>query len=80
MGDIADYYIEQMQDAYPSWSPVGTRRWTKPRPITCQRCGERDLIWSNDGRGWYLTDRECNPHDCRPTGSADDFDNLDDPK
>lgn len=76
MGEMADCFIDQMLDAYPDWNPA---RRTRPRPITCQHCGERGLIWSHDGRGWYLTDRECNPHDCRPTGSADDFNDLDVP-
>lgn len=48
--------------------------------ITCKFCGEAGLIWSHDGRRWYLTDEDCNEHKCddssRVARLADDFDDI----
>jgi hypothetical protein len=59
MGEMADFYVQQMQDAY-GWSPVGGRR-LKP---TCQHCGARNLNWQKvKGSRWRLHDGRT-VHDC----------------
>lgn len=63
MGDIADMYDYALEEDEP---------YSRPRDVTCNRCGKAGLIWSSDGvRGWLLTDKECNPHQC--STPAEDF-------
>lgn len=61
MGEMADFYIDQMQDAY-GWSPVGTRRRdTRTRmernQTNCKHCGA-DVHWRETEDGWRLYDNE----------------------
>lgn len=50
MGEMADFYIDRMMDAFPSWSPVGTLR----EPTRCKHCGATGLKWFQTERGWRL--------------------------
>lgn len=80
MGDIADFYIDQMMDAYPEWGSPYSRPRGKPpskgHAVTCKHCGTRGLEWGNDGRKWYLIDPKGNAHVCGNDNAADDFEVL----
>lgn len=61
MGEMADFYVDQMQDAY-GWSPVGTRRRdTRTRmernQTNCKHC-RADVHWRETEDGWRLYDNE----------------------
>ena len=71
MGEMADFYVDQMQDAY-GWSPVGTRKSGgngRRSKLVCRHCGMRNLNWQQiKGSHWRLHNgREV--HDCltKPT-------------
>lgn len=74
MGDMADWTIDSMQDAYPSWSPYGSAA-RKSRP-TCEFCGEPDLEWHETRDGWRLFDLDGSRHICNRAAKADDFEDL----
>ncbi len=80
MGEMADFYIERMQYAYPNWSPVGNVRRTAP--TVCRYCGSEAVKWRAEGGGWRLYNTELEhpgnrmtPHDCL-AASADDFEDV----
>lgn len=69
MGDIADWYIDTMMDAYPDWSPFAY-------DVTCKFCGKRGLEWAHTGERWRLVGADGRFHVCKKTNVADDFDDL----
>lgn len=74
MGDIADYMIDQMIEQ-GMWGRSHSK-FPAPRSITCERCGKRGLEWGNDGRRWYLIERDITPHQCDMGKAVDDFEVL----
>jgi hypothetical protein len=61
MGDIADYYIDQMldYDLYESCGGEEQETW-------CQRCGADGLYWSVVWGGYRLMEADGFPHKCDP--------------
>ncbi len=77
MGEMADWYNDCMQDAYPDWSPYGSAR-NPLRDYTpqCKFCGSVDVQWIETAAGWRLYNDNGARHECN-RGSADDFEDLD---
>ena len=82
MGDIADWTNDCMQEAYPSWVPVGRpRQPRRERNVTvCKTCGSADVHWRETDAGWRLYDNQRQhpgnryvEHDCTPEPTADGF-------
>lgn len=77
MGEYADYSINDMMDAYPDWSPYGSRRGHQPTEVTCKFCGKSGLRWEETDTGWVLIEGKYKIHNCRSAAaSADDFEVL----
>lgn len=85
MGEMADFYIDQMFDAYPTWSLFGTsgRRPKNPWSATCKHCGVTGLKWRAEANGWRLYENErdernrLKEHNCRNVpATADEFESL----
>lgn len=83
MGDMADYYIEQAQNAGEwSWPRGGVlpRQTSRSRvygpPVACNRCGGHNVYWQHTHAGYKLhsTD-DLQPHVCPTT--ADGFGDTD---
>ena len=82
MGEMADFYIAQMQDAY-GWSPVGSRKASRPsayRPsapksVTCRHCGAQGLWWFPTKRdSYFLKNADGTQHNClRVPASPDEL-------
>lgn len=79
MGEMADFYIAQMQDAY-GWNPVGS---ASRRSVTCEHCGAARLKWRETDAGWRLFSNERGQgnrklmHNClRVPASPDEFENC----
>ena len=71
MGEMADHYIQQMQDGY-GWNPHSSRGAYGP-PVACNRCGAKDVFWQKTRGQFVLHDRaDLAPHTCPTT--ADGFD------
>lgn len=68
MGDIADMLVDQMIEQ-GMWG----RATSRPKKVTCERCGKRNLEWGNDGRSWYLINRNADPHVCHRSTPEEDF-------
>jgi hypothetical protein len=49
------------------WDDLDERDWTEP--VTCKRCGARDLTWDFVG-DWQLFNADGNKHRCYETGLA----------
>lgn len=73
MGEMADFYIQQMQDAY-GWNPHGRSR--EPQAPRCKHCGSTDVRWRQQGGKWVLfSSKPGVEHQCPARGpaSADEF-------
>jgi hypothetical protein len=75
MSDMADMCIDVMfsndQDYFPE-------SYWGPSPVTCNRCGEKNLWWYQSVRTgkWFLVDGCTRRHVCR-IDPKKEFDNLD---
>lgn len=47
MGEYADYLIDDMMDAFPEWSPVGS--YKESRTLQCKYCGSTNVYWKTLG-------------------------------
>lgn len=63
MGEMADWCNDQMQDAFPEWSPWGIKK-PKRTPVTCNRCGKKNLHWKNTENGWKTFTKKNELHVC----------------
>lgn len=72
MGDMADYYLEQMCDHEEFWDNQMYEETTdshlppRPRKIpSCRCCGKTPLVWKNiDGTKWRLFETDDSIHNC----------------
>lgn len=75
MGEMADFYIDQMMDAY-GWSPFGGEE----RTTECKNCGKAGLHWEEDDARWVLCEPNGRTHVCDPDrlkrAVIDDFEVL----
>lgn len=81
MGEMADYYIELMEEG-GRYFASGRGRHPSPKITTCDRCGATGLKWHpNDAGDWRLYEdvriegNRLKQHECNPA-SADDFEDL----
>lgn len=79
MGDIADYYLDQMIDRGDWFRP--TRRM--PTSPVCKTCGATDLKWRLESGGWKLYEnKRVQPgnykpeHTCAKLNTPDGFDDV----
>lgn len=64
MGDIADDHADRLFDRYDEHEDEG---------VTCRRCGEGGLEWTNTGVRWRLMNDDGKFHECQATAEACDF-------
>lgn len=65
MGDMADLYNE-----YPDEFD------DEDQPVTCQRCGTRNLWWHHTGACWHLINNSGNFHVCKNAAKPNEFPDL----
>jgi len=63
MGEMADFLIDDMMDAYPEWNPYGSVRPASSLK-TCKYCGKSTLHWELTGEGWRLFGKKGKLHIC----------------
>ena len=69
MGDIADWINDTMQEAHPSWMPVGDpyrlAGYSRSTLLRCAHCGARQLYWRMVDGNWRLFElASAAPHHC----------------
>ena len=81
MGDMADFYTNQMMDD-EGWSPFGSSYGSGPRTkiVECKRCGKSGLEWEDDNGRWVLLEKSGAKHVCDVSkvqqNIANDFEDL----
>ena len=77
MGEMTDFYIDQMMDAYGD-SPYGGG-YGEPN-VECKNCGKAGLHWEEDDGRWVLCNPNGRTHVCDPDrlkrAVIDDFEVL----
>lgn len=73
MGEMADFYVDQMMDASPEWGSP----YSRPRAeyVTCRNCGKRKLLWAlNENRKYVLVSATTGAqHVCSPVCEFEDL-------
>jgi len=65
MGEMADFYVDQMMDAYPSWGVPGVRSKVYGPPLKCKHCGCTNVYWQNAHGRYVMNDQHTlNTHVC----------------
>jgi len=67
MGEMADYFIEQMMDQQPNPDYDYGDYEPKPTPLRCKYCNSEKVYWKDTiHSGWRLYDMGKNkPHKCK---------------
>jgi hypothetical protein len=68
MGEMADDHSWYDPDPSDFDDP-----YSKGKPVTCFKCGAKNLEWGTDSRHWYLIDSNGNPHTCPRSTPDEDF-------
>lgn len=76
MGDMADMLYDQMADGGDWEREFGLECRDEDRPVTCRRCGKRNLWWHHTGARWRLINDDGNFHTCTQPASVDEFSDV----
>lgn len=62
------YHLDIGEEDFEYWT--AGQGYMRPRPVTCERCGAKNLAWINRRGVWLLLNPDGQDHCC---ASVDDF-------